>query len=45
MPDTLKAARPVEDGGRRYDDLEAGNQPRDLQGERVMAKALTESAF
>ena len=40
MPDMLKAARLSEESGRRYVYLEASNQARDIQGERVMAKAL-----
>ena len=44
MPDMLKAARLSEESGRRYVYLEASNQARDIQGERVMAKALADSA-
>jgi hypothetical protein len=41
----LKASMaPVEDAGHRYVYLEASNEARDVQGERVMAKALQDSA-
>jgi hypothetical protein len=43
IPDMLKASV-AEEGGRRYVYLEASNEARDIQGEVVMAKALSDSA-
>ena len=43
IPDMLKAT-PSEEGGRRFIYMEAANDALDLQGERVMTKALADSA-
>jgi len=43
FPGLLKAM-PAEEGGHRFLYMEASNEARDLQGERVMAEALAESA-
>ena len=43
FPDFFKAT-PAEEGGSRFVYLEASNEARDFQGERVLAKALADSA-
>lgn len=40
----LLKARPAEEGGQRYLYMEASNEATDLQGERVLAKSLSDSA-